>query len=206
MRLTDGKRTIEITMREWDGVNWGQDIAGEFFAGAELIDNDPYTALADIDYAIDNAKDWESHAGDYDDDDETERLVEITELTQIRRIRELTGLSMNKFSAKYNIPPRTLQDWEYGKNEAAPYLVDLLERAVREDYGLRRWYEVVAENNGDEFKIAGTYSRAEAIEACLREWNHLTETEKRRQYHMIRIYWDKKWLENEEYDYDVLEW
>ena len=206
MRLTDGKRTIEVTMREWDGTNWGQDIAGEFFADAELIDNDPYTALADIDYAIDNAKDWESHAGDYDDDDETERLVEITELTQIRRIRELTGLSMNKFAAKYNIPPRTLQDWEYGKNEAAPYLVDLLERAVREDYGLRRWYEVVAEKNGDEFEIAGTYSRAEAIEAYMNERHHLTEAEKARQSLQVRIYKSKDWLDEEEYDADLIEW
>ena len=52
----------------------------------------------------------------------------------IKEIRSLTGLSQVKFCEKYNIPRRTLEDWESGKNKPADYLLDLLERAVREDF------------------------------------------------------------------------
>ena len=54
-------------------------------------------------------------------------------MNEIRELRKKTGLSQKKFCDKYGIPIRTLQDWEYGKNEPAPYLVNLLERAVNAD-------------------------------------------------------------------------
>lgn len=54
-------------------------------------------------------------------------------MLSIKEIRELTGLSQNKFCDRYDIPPRTLQDWEAGRRVPADYLVKLLERTVRED-------------------------------------------------------------------------
>lgn len=92
-------------------------------------------------------------------------------MNEIRRIRELTGLSMNKFSAKYHIPARTLQDWEYEKAEPAAYLVDLLERAVRKDFDLQDMYVVVSVSNrtDEEWDICRTMSRKDAIDAALAE-------------------------------------
>jgi len=54
-------------------------------------------------------------------------------IQSIKEIRQLTGLSQTKFAEKYQIPLRTLQDWEAGRREPAEYLVALLERAVRAD-------------------------------------------------------------------------
>lgn len=51
----------------------------------------------------------------------------------IKEIRKLTGLSAQKFGDKYDIPLRTIQNWEGGVNTPPPYLVKLLERVVKED-------------------------------------------------------------------------
>ena len=37
------------------------------------------------------------------------------------------------FSKQYNIPVRTLENWESGKSQCPEYVRQLLERAVRED-------------------------------------------------------------------------
>lgn len=51
----------------------------------------------------------------------------------IKEMRELLGLSQQKFGDKYGIPRRTIQDWEYGKMIPPDYVLQLLERCVRED-------------------------------------------------------------------------
>lgn len=49
-------------------------------------------------------------------------------------IREISGLKRVQFCEKYNIPLRTMENWEAGVTNAPQYVLDLLERAVREDY------------------------------------------------------------------------
>lgn len=53
----------------------------------------------------------------------------------ITQIRNLTGLKMTKFSELYKIPYRTLQDWEAGKRKPPAYVLPLLERVVKMDFG-----------------------------------------------------------------------
>ncbi|MBR1508433.1 MAG: helix-turn-helix domain-containing protein [Eubacterium sp.] len=57
----------------------------------------------------------------------------------IREIRKLSGLSQNKFADYYEIPRRTLQNWESlsptSHHSCPEYLLKLLERAVKEDFG-----------------------------------------------------------------------
>lgn len=52
----------------------------------------------------------------------------------IKEIRALSGLSAQKFGDKYKIPLRTMQNWEEGRRQAPEYVIDLLERVVREDF------------------------------------------------------------------------
>ncbi len=54
----------------------------------------------------------------------------------IREIRALTGLSQVKFSKKYGIPRRTIEDWEAGRHDPPAYLEDLLEFRIRHDLDL----------------------------------------------------------------------
>lgn len=53
----------------------------------------------------------------------------------IREIRAMTGLSAQKFGDKYDIPMRTIQNWEGGQRKAPEYVCKLLERVVKEDFG-----------------------------------------------------------------------
>lgn len=55
----------------------------------------------------------------------------------VKEIRKITGLSQAAFASKYEIPTRTVEDWEAGARKPAPYLVKLLERVVCEDYDVK---------------------------------------------------------------------
>lgn len=67
MKLTDGKRTVDITMQEWDGSQWGLDWSLDFFEAGNLEYNEEtntYT-VGDVDYCIEQANDWKYNRGDY---------------------------------------------------------------------------------------------------------------------------------------------
>lgn len=48
-------------------------------------------------------------------------------------IRQILGISRSAFSRKYNIPLRTLEDWDAGRKNPPEYVLELLERAVLQD-------------------------------------------------------------------------
>ena len=52
----------------------------------------------------------------------------------IKEIRSITGLSQAKFGDEYEIPKRTIEDWETGRRKPPEYLLRLLERVVKEDF------------------------------------------------------------------------
>lgn len=51
----------------------------------------------------------------------------------IQEMREYLGVSRAEFSRRYEIPTRTLDDWEKGRRTPPPYVVELLKRAVISD-------------------------------------------------------------------------
>jgi putative transcriptional regulator len=55
-------------------------------------------------------------------------------MTRSEEIRKISGLSRAAFCRKYNIPIRTVEDWDAGRAEAPEYVMKLLERAVNEDF------------------------------------------------------------------------
>ena len=54
-------------------------------------------------------------------------------MTKSEEIRAILGISRAAFSRKYNIPIRTLEDWDAGKKNPPDYVLDMLERIVNED-------------------------------------------------------------------------
>lgn len=68
-RLTDGRKTVEITMRTWDedSASYSPDWSNDFFDGAEEV--------PDVDWCIDQAKDWEKGEGDFYDPDVTKEEI-----------------------------------------------------------------------------------------------------------------------------------
>lgn len=57
----------------------------------------------------------------------------IKEIMTIQEMRELLNMSRARFSREYQIPLRTLENWESGARKAPEYVLRLLERAVCED-------------------------------------------------------------------------
>ena len=45
---------------------------------------------------------------------------------RIKELRKKTGLSQSKFSAKFGIPVRTLQQWEQGISAPPEYLIKMM--------------------------------------------------------------------------------
>ena len=63
-----------------------------------------------------------------------ELFQEVT--MNIKELRNLTGLSQTAFGEKYDIPMRTIQNWEKGIRVPPTYVLKLLERAVKEDFNI----------------------------------------------------------------------
>ena len=53
---------------------------------------------------------------------------------ELKEMRKLLGLSQAAFGKKYNIPVRTIEQWESGRRKAPIYVLELLERVVTEDF------------------------------------------------------------------------
>ena len=51
----------------------------------------------------------------------------------IREMRGRLGDTQSEFAARYNIPFRTVQNWETGLRKPPEYIIDLLESRIRED-------------------------------------------------------------------------
>lgn len=49
-------------------------------------------------------------------------------------IRMLSGLTQKEFSERYNIPKRSIENWDAGSRNPPEYLIELLERIVKEDF------------------------------------------------------------------------
>jgi putative transcriptional regulator len=54
-------------------------------------------------------------------------------MTDSERIRKILGVSRSEFSRRYNIPLRTLEEWDAGRRTPPTYVIELLERVVTED-------------------------------------------------------------------------
>lgn len=62
------------------------------------------------------------------------KTIKKEDLSNVKTIRSYTGLSQAKFAEYYEIPKRTLENWEQGTNECPVYLLKLLQRAVLADF------------------------------------------------------------------------
>lgn len=73
MKMTDGKKTIHITMCEWqNGSGCSPDWSKDFFSAGSLPYDDEKDAyvVEDVDYCIDQANDCINHTGDFNDGEE----------------------------------------------------------------------------------------------------------------------------------------
>lgn len=75
-RLTDGTKTVEITMNNWTGSGWTPDWSQDFFQVGcceKVYDEESNIeaySVSDVDYCVSCAQDWEH--GRWEDDDEAD--------------------------------------------------------------------------------------------------------------------------------------
>ena len=95
----------------------------------------------------------------------------------IKSIRKMAGITQADFSRVLDIPKRTIEDWEAGKREPAPYVAKMIERIICEDFGIR--YFVVDSGEHDE-EVTGPFTNLDIANATAREiWDHYTAREKK---------------------------
>ena len=61
----------------------------------------------------------------------------------VKELRAKTGLSQSKFAARFELPVRTLQDWEQGRFNPPPYVVAMMERILDLEHQLDDAYRVI---------------------------------------------------------------
>lgn len=71
MKLTDGKMTVEITMKMWDGNSYGPDWSHDFFEAGSLEKDEETGAyiVEDVEYCMDAAEDWQNYCWEGDDEE-----------------------------------------------------------------------------------------------------------------------------------------
>lgn len=71
-RLTDGKKTAEISMTEWTGNGYTPDWSNDFFEVGALKYNPETEAyeVEDVEYCVEQAQDWAAAKGDYREDED----------------------------------------------------------------------------------------------------------------------------------------
>lgn len=128
-----------------------------------------------------------------------EAFAKAHEANAMSEIRKMSGLKRAEFCRRYNIPLRTMEDWEAGKSAPAEYVVALLERAVRQDFDLPHTYYVVQNYMGDEWTICKTENIVEARQTA--QDAHCREGETTE----IRLYAaDVEDVECQNFDYDKI--
>lgn len=100
-------------------------------AGAEKIteEHPAYDVNECGDYFLDGKEIWV---------EELEMINEPAQHDKVKALRKQTGLSQQKFADRFGIPVRTVQNWEYGINEAPEYLLNLLEQVIKTEHESRK--------------------------------------------------------------------
>lgn len=88
----------------------------------------------------------------------------------IKEIRTLSGLTQAAFADKYQIPKRTIEDWEAGRRSCPIYTQNLLQEAVKRELLRSRTMQKktiaeIEELSGEPFAEGIT----EYVDSCIRQ-------------------------------------
>ena len=92
----------------------------------------------------------------------------------IREMRSKLGITQGEVAARYNIPFRTIQNWETGSRKPPEYIIDLLERQVKEDLINRKTivlpkYDTNKKDLPKRSDFVGSISWLKAVRDCIGE-------------------------------------
>lgn len=103
-------------------------------------------------------------------------------MTYTEFMRKDLGLNRTQFGKKYNIPLRTLENWEKEVTDAPEYVIDLLGRVVYADLtGKKPSFYVVAIGKNDEWDCGKFDSYIKAVKTASEEWENRTPS------HVVKV-------------------
>ena len=90
----------------------------------------------------------------------------------IRDLRKLLGDTQSEFSERYNIPFRTIQNWESGVRKPPEYIIDLLKQRINGDLINKKAvslpeYDPHKKNLPKRSDYVGAFSWLKAVKDCL---------------------------------------
>ena len=92
----------------------------------------------------------------------------------IREMRQILGDTQKEFATRYNIPFRTIQNWETGKRMPPEYIINLLSQRVRDDSINRKTitlpkFSAQKRNLPKRSDYIGAIAWLKAVQECLGE-------------------------------------
>lgn len=66
--------------------------------------------------------------------DKQQKEVISEEVMKVSEIRAMTGLSQSKFAELFDVPVRTLQDWEQERRLPPPYVPGMMLKILKYEY------------------------------------------------------------------------
>lgn len=91
---------------------------------------------------------------------------------RINELRNMLGITQSEFAARYNIPLRTVQNWETGKRIPPTYIIELLETRIKSDLINRKTiklpkYSKIKKNLPKRNDYIGGLAWLRAVQGCL---------------------------------------
>lgn len=59
------------------------------------------------------------------------KAIKKTPAETVKELRQITGLSQVAFADRYNIPRRTIENWESGQTTPPPYVLAMLAAIIQ---------------------------------------------------------------------------
>ena len=92
----------------------------------------------------------------------------------IREMRIKLGDTQSEFAARYNIPFRTIQNWETGMRKPPEYVIELLENRIRSDLTNRKAitlpeYDPQKIDLPKRSDFVGAFAWLKAVKECIKE-------------------------------------
>ena len=92
----------------------------------------------------------------------------------IREMRIKLGDTQSEFAARYNIPFRTIQNWETGMRKPPEYVIELLENRIRSDLANRKAitlpeYDPQKIDLPKRSDFVGAFAWLKAVKECIKE-------------------------------------
>lgn len=78
--------------------------------------------------------------------DKQQKEVISEEVMKVSEIRAMTGLSQSKFAELFDVPVRTLQDWEQERRLPPPYVPGMMLKILKYEFFTKE----SGENGGEE--------------------------------------------------------